>query len=95
MKNEKPQMNPEVGNTIPMKSSEQLVAEGPATGHAVVPGAIGKSFAEIAREKSIEYKPGTVETIPETVSLDRLKSDAISPASMGSTNRYDPLRSSR
>ena len=69
--------NEQVGNTIAFETPEQLAAVGPATGHAVVPTATGKTFAEIAREKSIEYKPGTVETIPETVSLDRLKNNAM------------------
>jgi hypothetical protein len=44
---------------------------------ARVAGVKGKDFAEIAREKSIEYKPSYVEKIPETISLDKLTNRAM------------------
>jgi hypothetical protein len=78
MRNEKPEMNEQTGNTIRFQSPEQLTAEGPkAIAAPVVPDVVGKSFAEIAHASTIEHRPTYVEQIPETVSLDRLKSDCL------------------
>jgi hypothetical protein len=79
--------NEERGNTIAFESPERLAEAGPATGHAVVPGATGKTFAEITRAKSIEYKPVRGETIPETVSLDQLTNNAMRTLH----GQYEPL----
>ncbi len=43
----------------------------------MVTGVEGKDFAQIAHENSIETKPSYNETIPETVSLDQLKNNAM------------------
>lgn len=78
--------NEERGNTIAFESPEQLAAVGPATGHAVVPGAEGSNFQKITG-RSIEFKPSTVETIPEVVSLDQLKNNAMARLN----GEYGPL----
>jgi hypothetical protein len=69
--------NEELGNSIPMKTSEQLIKEGGPTIAAPVVGernVMGNTFAEITRKSPSEYKPSYVEKIPETVSLDQLRS---------------------
>ncbi len=68
--------NEERGNTIAFETPEQLAAVGPATGHAVVPGAEGSNFQKITG-RSIEFAPTVKETIPESISTDQLRRESI------------------
>jgi hypothetical protein len=80
MKNEAPEMNEQTGNTIRFETPEQLAKVGEPLIHAPVVGerkVLGNTFTEIAREKSIEYRPSRGENIPEQVSTQQLHAEAI------------------
>jgi hypothetical protein len=79
--------NEERGNTIAFETPEQLAKIGPAAIPApIVPGVQGSNFKAIT-SKSIEFSASVKETIPESVSLDRLKSNAMARLN----GEYGPL----
>lgn len=75
------------GQTTVFETPEQLAAVGPkAIAAPIVKGVEGSDFTKITG-KSIEFAPTVKETIPETVSLDQVKNNAMRTLH----GQYEPL----